>query len=170
LRRHLIGLGELLALATLVAFGFYIHGGIPDQALYRAYILFVCSLLAFLMIQLTRHSGDARPVALVRATAAGAPELPKELATVADLLRAGSASRPDFDRSVRPLLREIAVDRLMVAGVDLRRDPERARELLGADEAELVLFEGPSHATVQERGPRPSEIAKLIDRLEAVGR
>ena len=170
MRHHLIGLIELLVLVTVVAAGFYIHGGIPDQALFRAYILFVCSLLALLLTQVMRHSGDPRSVPPARSMPAGAPEFPKELGTVSDLLRAGSASRPDFDRSVRPLLWEIAADRLLAVGVDLRHDPMRARELLGDEGARLVLSAGPSHASVQERGPQPPEIARLMDLLESLGR
>jgi len=165
LRRHLRGVIELLVLATLAAAGLYLNGAISHETVVRAYVLFCCAAVVFFFIQVIRHIGDQVPNRARRPERRGGDELPGELVAIADSLRAGSASRPDFDRSVRPMLREITADRLTRAGVDLARERPRAEELLGPKLAEMALQEGPTHAGVQERGPRPAEIAELLDRL-----
>ncbi|MHB1501834.1 MAG: hypothetical protein ACYCYK_11825 [Candidatus Dormibacteria bacterium] len=170
MRRHLVGVAQLFVLASLTVAAIFFHGGVSDQDLLRAYILFCCSLGVFLLIQSIRHSGDPARPGPSRRPRSGAVEVPSDLRQVADALRAGSASRPDFDRSVRPWLRELAMERLSLVGVDLRHDRERASELLGTELMEVAFSSGPSRATVQDRGPGPAQISSWLDRLEGLGR
>ena len=170
MRRHLVGATELFILASLATAALYFHGGVSNQDLLRAYILFCCSVAAFLLIQLARHSGDPVVHRERRPRQQGGAEVPGELLLVADALRAGSASRPDFDRSVRPWIRELAVDRLSLVGVDPRHEPERAAQLIGPELMEVAFGAGPSQARVQDRGPSPAQVGAWLDRLEGLGR
>lgn len=159
-----------MVLATLAAGALYLRGVGPRETVVRAYVLFCCAVVVFFFIQLIRGLGDQVPRRPRSAKRKGGAEMPSELVAVADSLRAGSASRPDFDRSVRPMLREITTDRLARAGVDARRERQRAEQLLGPKLFEMALQEGPTHAGVQERGPRRDEIVELLDRLAELAR
>lgn len=169
MRRHLVGAAELFIVASLATGALYFHGGVSNQDLLRAYILFCCSVAAFLLVQLARHSGDPAVPRERKPRAQQAVDVPGELLSVADALRAGRASRPDFDRSVRPWIRELAVDRLSLVGIDPRHDPKRASDLIGPELMEVAFSSGPSQARVQDRGPSPAQLGAWLDRLEGLG-
>jgi hypothetical protein len=142
----------------------------PSQNLWRAYVLFLCFLAVICAVRVLRHAGDPGPVRGSQARATARSGLPDELTRVNDLLLAGLASRPDFERGMRPLLIEIAADRLLAKGIDLRRDPERAEAELGPETAALLLREGGVRASFQDRGPSRREISLVLTRMEQVGR
>jgi hypothetical protein len=95
-------------------------------------------------------------------------EVPADLERIDRLLVLGTANAFDAHHRVRPLLRELATERLHAHhGVDLDRQPERARELLGDDlwgivrpDAELGHRAAP--------GLPLERVARLVDELEAV--
>ncbi|MHB8324390.1 MAG: hypothetical protein ACYDHB_08225 [Candidatus Dormibacteria bacterium] len=169
MRRHLIGVAELAVLATLGAVFVAARTGVPSQDLWRGYLLLMCSLGAWLLVQALSHSGDPRP-SRSRAPGRRGSGIPAELTGVGDLLQAGAASRAEFDRGMRPLLREIAQDRLLLLGVDADRQPDQAATLLGPRLTELALTRGASLAEIRDRGPSPAEVAQFLDRLEALAR
>jgi hypothetical protein len=139
--------------------------------LWRAYILFLCFLALICALRALRHvgeSGQGRGARRLRGT--GRPRLPEELTRVNDLLLAGIASRPDFEHGMRPLLREIAADRLLSKGIDLGRDPEAAETELGPDTSALLLRSAESRPSFQDRGPSSAELSALLDRMESIGR
>ncbi|MHB8331397.1 MAG: hypothetical protein ACYDEA_04305 [Candidatus Dormibacteria bacterium] len=162
-------MAELGVLATLGALFLAARTGVPTQDLWRGYLLFMCSLGAWLLVQALSHSGDPRP-SRSRAPGRRQPGIPAELTGVGDLLRAGAASRAEFDRGMRPLLREIATDRMLLLGVDPDRQPDQAAALLGPRLTELALTRGASLAEIRDRGPSPDEVAQLLDRLEALAK
>jgi hypothetical protein len=70
---------------------------------------------------------------------------------------------------VRPMLRDIASHRLRARyGVELDREPGRARELVGARAWELVRPDRPSPDDRLGRGPNIAELARVVDELEAI--
>jgi hypothetical protein len=72
-----------------------------------------------------------------------------------------------FHVRMRPLLREVAAHRLRTKyGVELEREPERARELLPADVWEVVRPERPFPEDRLAPGPSFAVQRKLLDGLE----
>lgn len=70
---------------------------------------------------------------------------------------------------LRPILREIAAHRLWTRfGVELDREQERARELIGADAWELVRPERPPPGDRLAPGPRPAELGAVVEQLERI--
>lgn len=109
-----------------------------------------------------RSPFDARPSRPRR------PSPPPELERIDRLLVLGSSNAFDAHHRVRPLLRELAAERLHAHhGVDLDRDRERARELLGDDLWNVVR---PDLDVGHRGGPGLSldRAAALVGTLEAV--
>jgi hypothetical protein len=104
-----------------------------------------------------------RAVAAMRAPA---PEETSPLSTERDV-ELSRIEAVHFHVRARPLLREIAAHRLRTKyGVELDREPERARELLAADVWEVVRPERPFPVDRLAPGPSYAEQRKLLDGLE----
>lgn len=91
-----------------------------------------------------------------------------ELERIDRLLVLGAANAFDAHHRVRPFFRELAAERLHAHhGVDLDREPERARELLGDELWELVRDDRPLG---RRSGPGLpiQDATRLADALEAV--
>jgi hypothetical protein len=72
-----------------------------------------------------------------------------------------------FHARMRPVLRDVAAYRLRVRyGVELDREPERARELLPAAVWEVVRPDRPPPAQRLARGPTLADQRALLDGLE----
>lgn len=97
-------------------------------------------------------------------------EIPPSLVRTEDAVRAGCVSRADFERALRPLLYEIAEDRLLAAGVSPERDPGAAGERLGEPGRELLLAPRTAVYGTARRGPSRAVLEQLLDRLEALRR
>jgi hypothetical protein len=95
-------------------------------------------------------------------------ELPADLERIDRLLVLGTTNAFDAHHRVRPLLRDLATERLHARhGVDLDSDPERARELLGEELWEVVKAD----RTLGHRsapGLPLEQASRLVDALEAV--
>jgi hypothetical protein len=95
---------------------------------------------------------------------APAPAHPPQLARVERAAQSISLAS-DVQLNLRPLLREIAAERLRARGVDLDRRPADARRLLGEALWELVRPDRPPpdrHAG----GLTPAQLDAMLDRLE----
>jgi hypothetical protein len=92
-----------------------------------------------------------------------------QLESIARALELAEASSFDLHNVLRPIAREIAVARLTRHGVTLDRQPERARELLGAQAWELVRpdREAPPGRSGR-RGCSRDELRAIVDSLEAI--
>ena len=91
-----------------------------------------------------------------------------ELSLVHDVQQSVASSFHLHTR-LRPLLREIAAHRLsMRFGVDLDREHERARELIGGEAWELVRPERPSPSDRLAPGPPASHLSKVVEELERI--
>jgi hypothetical protein len=79
------------------------------------------------------------------------------------------ASEFDLYHRLRPALREIATGLLFVrCGVDLDRQPERARELLGEETFELVRGDREPPWDRSAPGPGLPELQRVVAGLEAL--
>jgi hypothetical protein len=69
---------------------------------------------------------------------------------------------------LRPMLAEIAEARLARRGVQLNRDLDEARQLLGREAWELVRPDRPQPPDDRAPGLAPRELAAVLDSLEAL--
>ncbi len=167
LQRYGFGL-FVAALGTVAALIALAVPSISRVQLGRAYVLGMTALALYYLVR-ELVAPDLLPEP--RGAVEPQPEaIPAELAQIQDRLRAGRASRAEFDRDLRPLLREVARDRLQAVGVDLDLDSEQARSRLGPQASMAVLDQGPSRWDAAGRGPRQRELEALLDTLEGIGR
>lgn len=76
----------------------------------------------------------------------------------------GSVDRDRYEQRVRPLLRQIAAERLRQRhGADLERDPDRCREIVG-DELWILMTGAPARAG--SRPPSPREVDSAVRAIE----
>jgi hypothetical protein len=79
----------------------------------------------------------------------------------------GAHSRREFDFNMRRRLERVASTRLDVEhGIDLHRDPETARRVLGDDVWELLDPARPISADRTGGGVAPDRLTRVVDRLE----
>jgi hypothetical protein len=87
--------------------------------------------------------------------------------TLVNEVEQSTASALHLHVRLRPILREIAAHRLwMRFGVDLDREPERARELVGANAWELVRPDRLPPSDRLARGPAPADLRVVVEELE----
>ncbi|MGH7667801.1 MAG: hypothetical protein ACRENY_00545 [Candidatus Dormibacteria bacterium] len=168
LERHGPALGLLLVLT--VGFGVVLaKGGSDPSQVGRAYVLAAGAVVVLSLVLelrrliLNRSWGADRP-------ATPTPQLPPQLETLQDALRASRVNRGQFQLQAVPLLREVAIDRLQLLGISLDKEPERAGRALGEELASALAPEHRADVRVLHRGPRQRELEALIAGLEAVGR
>jgi hypothetical protein len=96
------------------------------------------------------------------------PTRPNELIRVERDLLLGTESAGHFEARLLPLLRGAAAARLFRRGVDLTRQPEAARHLLGD---ELWTFVRPGREEppdLHAAGPSIRVVRRLVERIEAL--
>ena len=100
------------------------------------------------------------------------PAKPEEPPPIAELDRfdrlvvLGTGNEFDLHYRLRPLLRQLAADRLYARhGIELDRNPERAQLLLG-DELAALLDQDRKLGRRSASGIDPAELARDVDRLE----
>lgn len=150
------------------AVSLFTHGRGADVL--DGWLLAMCAvlLLALFRVARLRAPRTASPLDQALARMRPAPPAPPELALERDI----SLSRAigfHFHVRLRPVLREIASHRLRTAyGVDLEREPARARELVPARAWAVV---DPDRRPPEDRlaqGPTVAEISAVVDDLERI--
>jgi hypothetical protein len=140
------------------------------------------SLVASVVVAIAAHALVRRARQAVPPPPARAPDVgrgpvaqPAELAarpeTVDDLarvVRLSSRSAGDVHHRLRPILREVAVVRLQVRGVDLDAEPAKAAALLGDDLVALVRADRPAPADYFAPGMPLGRLDEHLRRLEAL--
>jgi hypothetical protein len=159
----------LLAVGTVAVVVVLVRGGVDASQIGRAYLLGVGALVLFSLVQELRRSPDFIPPPR-KSAAAGNSSVPPELEHLRDALRVSRASRRQYELQVVPALREIAADHLMMRGISLKREPDRAVSVLGPELAALLLPGQPDVVTTSRRGPQSKELEALLDTLEGLGR
>jgi hypothetical protein len=78
----------------------------------------------------------------------------------------GVARAEDFHLLLRPALRGIAAGLLAARGLDLDRDSERVRELLGEESWDLLRPGRERPSNPRRRGVEPALLRRLVEDLE----
>jgi hypothetical protein len=143
--------------------------GHREQAL-DAYLLALGAVTLTALVASTRRLEEAlEPLVPRRSVEREAPVGIPDLERIDRVLVLAAASGFDVHYRVRPLLRQLAVDRLARRGVDLDRQPDTARALLGDELWGLVR---PDRRISDEerigRGLSTAEVGQLVDAVEAV--
>lgn len=159
----------LLLMVTIAAGVVLLQGGVEPAQVGRAYALAVGAIGLYYLVMDLRRLSTERESGRGRRPEAVEIRLPGDLERLQDTLRASRVSRTQLELAVKPLLREIAVDRLLLRGVSLSHDPEAAAALMGPQLSE-ALREPPSSADVTpRRAPQARELMALLDTLEGIG-
>jgi hypothetical protein len=167
--RRAINLG--LVFSAAIAIAAFAVSGLRD-ALLEVYLLGIGGVLLLALVRTTSGSGSGTARSdFDRAFADMSRRYPSdsgELSLVHDVQQSVASSFHLHTR-LRPLLREIAAHRLsMRFGVDLDREHERARELIGGEAWELVRPERPSPSDRLAPGPPASHLSKVVEELERI--
>lgn len=136
-----------------------------------AYLLSVGALGLLALLRMIRRSRRARRSAfeLALAERSAGPSRLRELDRVEHDVIQGLANPLDLHRRLRPLLREIAAQRLTAGhGIDLDARPDAARALLGDEVWELVRADRPEPDEMTGRRLPATELARAVTVLEAV--
>ena len=91
---------------------------------------------------------------------------PDDLMGLEQIVVTGRSNAGEVHARLRPVVREIASARLARHGVQLERDGERARTLLGDATWELVRPDRPKPTDRHEPGVSLTELEEIVDRLE----
>jgi hypothetical protein len=169
--------GTAIRVATAVALATVILAvlivAIPSRRSLLAgiYVLFLGAIAVGTLVSSFR---TLEPEAWVRSPFERDPEKPRRPPPIAELERIdrmvvlGAANEFDLHYRLRPLLRQVAGDRLYGHyGVDLDGDPGRARQLLGEELWELVSAD---RQVGRRTGPGlpAAELAGHVERLEGL--
>lgn len=171
-RRRLAGAaGAAVVGAAVLGVVVVFRRGASDVAL-DVYLLYLGGVLLLAFVQATREAAPPDP------HAAFAKELsrrPRERERLTELSRQEREvalavdAAYDLHARLRPTLRAIAAHRLASRrNVDLDREPERARELLGEDAWELVRADRPPPEDRFDRGIPRERLRAIVERLESV--
>jgi hypothetical protein len=94
---------------------------------------------------------------------------PDELIWIGQVIASAPVSARETYHRLRPLLREIAVDRLETRRrIDLDVEPARARVVLGDEAWAILRGDLPRPTDPYAPGVEPATIAEIVTRLEAI--
>jgi len=160
-----------LVFSAAIGFAALAVSGLRD-ALLEVYLLGIGGVLLLALVRTTSATGSGkRESDFDRAVADMGRRHPPdsgELTMVNDVQQS-VASTFHLHTRLRPILREIAAHRLsMRFGVDLQREPDRARELIGVEAWDLVRPERPPPSDRLAPGPPASQLSKVVEQLEGI--
>jgi hypothetical protein len=159
----------VLAAAVAVIIGLALAGVGSGLAL-LAYVLFIAALVFMWLIG---RLGNVLPLAPDFQRALARPERAEppveQFETVKRSVILAGASQADLYR-LRPLVREIVAARLSRRyGIDVDREPERVRSILGDKRAwEFVRPDAPTRSDRDAPGWSQSELEELVEELESL--
>ncbi len=87
----------------------------------------------------------------------------RELSRLRRQVELGTTSGEDFERFLRPVLVDVAMDLLRFRGVELGEEPLRARRMLGEETWRIL---GVSEPEGDPRAPSPAALQHAIEGLE----
>jgi hypothetical protein len=162
-------LGPILAGACLVLVILLPIHVLPTGRVFAIWVVLLTAIaLRELIRSFPRDNRKSAFEAALRNRAAPAPE-PSAFAEVERQLQLAVAFADHSHRTLLPLLRSAAAARLsMRHGIELERQPDAARRLLGEQTWELVRPDRPSPADGLAPGPREEQIAAAVARLESL--
>jgi hypothetical protein len=142
---------------------------IPFGFAFRAWLVALGGLAAAALVRASLAPYRRVQVEPVRFTRRRhtAPERPAGLEEVERAVDFAVWNPADLNRRLRPLLREVAAHRLQTrCGLDIDRNPEAARLLLGEVAWDLVDPPAAVEPGVRHAGASPAAIRETIKRLE----
>jgi hypothetical protein len=165
--RRAVGMGLLVTLAAGLALIF--TAGSRATVL-DVYLLVIAGITLLALVRFARVLRLSSPASSFEAALARAKAQRSGAEDALALDREVELSRMDafhFHVRMRPLLRDVAAYRLRVHyGVELDREPERARELLPAELWEVVRSDRPPPSERLAPGPTLAQQRRLLDGLE----
>lgn len=155
----------LAVLAAVVFLVLPVNRARADRAAVLAAVLLVC-------IRVLSSLGSPRrprPATVDSSSAPGPPDQHAvRLARLEAALSYGGDSRGQYDRSLRPLLRQLVDDRFALRhGVALTEDPARCRDLMD-EELWRDVVSPPPPTDPSAPGPTPARVAQLLDAVERI--
>jgi hypothetical protein len=165
-----------IAPLVLVTVGLTIALGLRPTSVREILAAYVLALAAIALLTLARlaHSEDAWERAtseLERALTPGKPvwTRPAELIRVERDIVLGTTNAGHFHARLRPVLSETAAARLAARhSVDLGRQPDAARRLLGAEVWEVVRPDREAPADLYEPGLSIPDLRRVVESLESL--
>ena len=159
-------------LATLVLLVVALFWPATLPAALRAYIL-VLGLLAVWVfarrLAAVAPPADETPLARARRRTVPPSARPEELERLAATIRFAAGSGAEAHQRLRPLLREIAAQRLAERrGIMMDKDPTAARAALGETAWEWLRPERPAPLRRGGRGLSTAALRAIVDALEKV--
>lgn len=160
----------LLALPTLGLV--FVLGFVPGRAelVARVYALVVAAVVLGLAIAALRRAyareTPLRPPASPRQERR---EVPGSLARLEQEVILATANSFDLHVRLRPRLQALAIERLATRnGIDLDREPERARRVLGEETFDLVRADRPPPVDRLARGMAIKDLDRVVESLERI--
>lgn len=159
-----------LAVATIALVALLGARPISRETILAGYAIVVAAIGMAALTRAMRESRFADPSPFERQLTRERipPTRPNELIRVERDLLLGTENAGHFHARLLPLLRGAAAARLSQHGVDLARQPDAARRLLGD---ELWTFVGPDReepADLYAAGPSVRVVRRLVDRIESL--
>ena len=160
-----------LVFSAAIGVAAFAFSGLRD-ALVDAYLIGIGGVLLLALVRTTSERGPANVASdFDRALDDMSRRYPSdsgELSLVHDVQQS-VASTFHLHARLRPILREIAAHRLWTRfGVDLEREHERARELIGAEAWDLVRPERPPPSDGLAPGLPASDLRIVVEELERI--
>ena len=167
--RRAVGTTAVITIGTGIALLFTAGVRRTVVDVYLVVLAAVLMLALFRIARALRASHAESPFDLALAALRAPEETDKSPLSTERDVELSRIEAVHFHVRARPLLREIAAHRLRTKyGVELDREPERARELLPADVWEVVRPERPFPEDRLAPGPSYAEQRKLLDGLESL--
>ena len=158
-------------LGALIAGAAVLIGVDRTDLVLDAYLLYAGALVALAAARISRlafPSPRGTVPALLTPRPAGYVH-PESLVTTTDDVALAQAGGFDVHFRLRPLLRDIAAAGLaMQSGIDLDRQPERAREKLSPETWELVRPDRPRPEREETAGIDTASLTAVVDELERI--
>jgi hypothetical protein len=172
LRRRLGG-AAAAAFAGAIPLGLVLllRRGVAEVAL-DVYLLYLAGVLLLAFVQATREAAPPDPHAAFTRALARKPRTRERLGELSRQEREVALAIDaayDLHVRLRPTLRLVAAHRLASRrNVDLDREPEKARAILGDDAWELVRADRPPPDDRFARGIPRDTLRAIVERLESV--
>ena len=126
------------------------------------------AILALVRAALVRHGVRASSFERALRPARAAPARPAELASLERRVELAVAGAADLHFRLRPVLQEIAAERLARRGIDVGREPERAERTLGSEAWSLLRPDRPRPDDPFAPGWPRDRLRAVVDAIEAI--
>jgi hypothetical protein len=169
--RRALRVAELLVVPTIalaVAVGLA-----PNRATFEVHLwllaVLVLALLAFMRVVAATYARRPSPFEASLVPASTPAERPPGLTRLEREVSMARSSAFDLHARLRPTVVELAAELLSGRrGIDLERDPARARAVLGDDAWELVRPDRPAPADRHAPGIPDDDLLRIVTALEHV--